>query len=957
EHCLSALRGPVDVAYFAPTHLDKIPSSGFDLYLHIDDGFHYTLPDALRPSAWWVIDTHITYDRDRDKATTFDFIFAAQREGAERLLADGLWPVWWLPLACNPEVHRRLEVPQDLDVAFVGNPGSPERQRLLELVQAHFPNSFIGNAYGEEMARVYSRAKVVLNRSIGRDVNMRVFEALASGSLLITNDLSDSGQADLFQDGQNLVTYRTDDELLEKIAYYLAHDGEREAIAHTGREAVLAHHTYAHRMRFILEAVSAQTERQVGEAQRRARPEAYYHFSRPDLAELMAPEGKRLLDVGCAAGRLGEELKRRGAAEVVGVELIPEVATEAKGRLDSVLVADVETAELPWPEDHFDYVICGDLLEHLRDPAAVLRKLARHLKPEGEVIASLPNIRHVAVISELAQGRWRYRMSGILDRDHLRFFTRREARELFRSAGLIVTECRPVPTPQHAQWEAAGRSPNLQLGPLGFQARSSADAEELFVEQWLLRARQHPLASVRGLASIIIPVWNQLEHTRLCLDSLREHTAYPHEIIVVDNGSDDGTPECLAEQADVTVIRNDRNEGFIKACNQGLRASAGDYLVLLNNDTVVTRGWLEGLLSIAEWDPAVGLAGPVSNNVSGPQQIPTGYSSLAAMHEWAAEYTRAHAGHLVEAERLIGFCLFIKRDLLDHIGFLDERFGIGLFDDDDLSLRTRRAGYRLVYTHGVFVHHFGNQTFQALGMDAEALLERNWEQFREKWAQDPQGAEHLGRLYVSVPRSDAAKPAQTGRRIAVVSLLFNWPSTGGGIINTVGMLRGLERAGYEVRHFYAQAAALGVGDLRAPLDTPSVPVPLGDGVPGRQQLGEAFREAVGSFRPDCVIVTDSWTCKPVLAHAAAGYPYLLRFHGLEGLCPLNGIRFVADGSGAPSCQTHLLADAGRCRDCVARHQGQTGTLHAAERAISGAASEAYVELLREALAGSAAVLV
>jgi glycosyltransferase involved in cell wall biosynthesis len=307
----------------------------------------------------------------------------------------------------------------------------------------------------------------------------------------------------------------------------------------------------------------------------------------------------------------------------------------------------------------------------------------------------------------------------------------------------------------------------------------------------------------------------------------------------------------------------------------------------------------------------------------------------------------------------VGFCLFIKRELLDHIGLLDERFGIGLFDDDDLSLRTRRAGYRLLYTHGVFVHHFGSKTFQALGVDAGQMLDRNWEQFRDKWAQDPRGAEHLRQLYVSVPRPqpDPAKPMPASRRIAVVSLLFNWPSAGGGIMDTVGMVRGLSKAGYDVRHFYAQAPALGVGDLRAPLDTPSIPVPLGAEMPSRGQLEDAFRKVVGDFRPDCVIVTDSWTCKPVLARAAARYPYLLRFHGLEGVCPLNGIRFVADRPGAPSCQNHLLADADRCRDCVARHQGQTGTLHAAERALSGAPADQYVALLREALADSAGVLV
>ena len=114
EHCLQALRGLCEVQHFLPTQMDEVPRASFDLHLQIDDGLRYRFPLDLRPSAWWVIDTHLQYDWDRQKASDFDFVFAAQRDGAERLEADWTGPVQWLPLACNPAVHRPHEVDKDL---------------------------------------------------------------------------------------------------------------------------------------------------------------------------------------------------------------------------------------------------------------------------------------------------------------------------------------------------------------------------------------------------------------------------------------------------------------------------------------------------------------------------------------------------------------------------------------------------------------------------------------------------------------------------------------------------------------------------------------------------------------------------------------------------------------------------------------------------------------------------
>src|SRR5207302_6229502 len=129
-----------------------------------------------------------------------DFVFAAQRDGAERLRAEGIESATWLPLACDPAIHRRHEVPRAYDVAFVGHIFPGPRDELLQLIAREFPGHFIGRAFFDEMARIYSASRVVFNRSLCNDVNMRVFEAPACGSLLVTNDLAENGQDELFRD-------------------------------------------------------------------------------------------------------------------------------------------------------------------------------------------------------------------------------------------------------------------------------------------------------------------------------------------------------------------------------------------------------------------------------------------------------------------------------------------------------------------------------------------------------------------------------------------------------------------------------------------------------------------------------------------------------------------------------------------------------------------------------------
>jgi len=164
----------------------------------------------------------------------------------------------------------------------------------------------------------------------------------------------------------------------------------------------------------------------------------YYLETRPDIQAIAHAQGKRILDVGCAAGELGHALKLAGALEVVGIERSAEAARLAKTRLDQVLVSDVESFDLPLEEASFDRIIFADILEHTIDPWSVLASYGRYLKSDGLVIASIPNIRFYAVIARLIFNRWGYSESGILDSTHLRFFTLPTIKEMFERAGYQI---------------------------------------------------------------------------------------------------------------------------------------------------------------------------------------------------------------------------------------------------------------------------------------------------------------------------------------------------------------------------------------------------------------------------------------------------------------------------------------------------------------------------------------
>jgi GT2 family glycosyltransferase len=258
------------------------------------------------------------------------------------------------------------------------------------------------------------------------------------------------------------------------------------------------------------------------------------------------------------------------------------------------------------------------------------------------------------------------------------------------------------------------------------------DTDPLAVERVV---RKRPVPS-RGLVSIVTLSWNAPTFTQKALESIAKSTSEPYEVIVVDNGSGSETLEMLRAIDDphIRVVYNSSNRGYAGGNNQGIAEARGDYVVLLNNDVIVTDGWLDGLLDAFRRIPGVGISAPRSNKVVGHQQLPiVNYNDEASLVAFAAERRErwARSGYL--ADRAIGLCLCIDRLLIDQIGGMDERFGMGNFEDDDFCLRTRAAGYGIYVCEDVFIHHFGSQSFAANNVDYAKTMNENWSKFAQKW--------------------------------------------------------------------------------------------------------------------------------------------------------------------------------------------------------------------------------
>ena len=235
--------------------------------------------------------------------------------------------------------------------------------------------------------------------------------------------------------------------------------------------------------------------------------------------------------------------------------------------------------------------------------------------------------------------------------------------------------------------------------------------------------------------SIIILTYNNLDKTRDCIESIRKYTDKDsYEIIVVDNNSTDDTKLFLEEQDDIKVIFNESNVGFPMGCNIGIANAEETYdILLLNNDTIVTKNWLSNLKKCLYSDEKIGAVGAISNNGANLQGVDFTYNNFDEMQNLASKNNISDVKKWEEKVCLIGYCLLIKREVMDQLNGLDEGYTPGYIEDNDLSLNIIKLGYRLMLCHDSFIHHYLGTSFRKDEDKFNKIILKNRDYFEKKW--------------------------------------------------------------------------------------------------------------------------------------------------------------------------------------------------------------------------------
>lgn len=484
--------------------------------------------------------------------------------------------------------------------------------------------------------------------------------------------------------------------------------------------------------------LSTWSERKMDSYTSFIKPTNYFGHEREEIIRQIPDNALTILDVGCASGLLGKRLKEENPQRTVyGIELDSLAAQQASLYLDKVINQNIESiTSLPIDIHSLDIIICADILEHLYDPYSTLHFLSKYLKEDGILLTSIPNIRHFSTLESLIRGSWSYEAAGILDETHLRFFTLKDMKKMLLKSGFEPAAITYSADPKY-KFELPDGKNHFSIDNDFFTLKNliRRDVQELEAIQYIITSTKlKPKVVPDQLVSIILVTLNQLDFTEICLESIIEATTENYELIIIDNGSTDGTVEFLRQHPSVKLIENNENVGFAAACNQGIAMAKGNYILFLNNDTLVTYGWLSHLLRWMKENPAIGLIGPVTNYAGSTQSIPgLTLATHQDMHKFAEEIMSKNWRKGYETDFLSGFCLLVKRDVIDTIGGFDEQFLIGSYEDDDFCLRAKLADYSLFVAQDVYVHHFGSMTFQGEQMNYLERHDQNWEVFKTKW--------------------------------------------------------------------------------------------------------------------------------------------------------------------------------------------------------------------------------
>ena len=301
---------------------------------------------------------------------------------------------------------------------------------------------------------------------------------------------------------------------------------------------------------------------------------------------------------------------------------------------------------------------------------------------------------------------------------------------------------------------------------------------------------------MKNICDVVILTMNHYKFTKLCLDSLHAFDAgLPVTLHVFDNCSTDSTPDNITRDffGKVRVWRSDQNLGFAAGNNMVIDRTNGRFVCLLNNDTIVTPGWLGEMVEAMESNPRIGIVGCRGNNVGGNKDQTVNCDYVADIDNVDLDEVCKHAKRLAKshprfrtAPWVVGFCMLLRRSMLNRIGLLDTRFWPGNFEDNDLCRRAVEAGYRVVVANRSFVYHFVSTTFKDNAAQWHTTFQVNKEKFGAKW-DDTGRKECIGRhprdrLKVAVELP--SEPVAAGKAMDICDELRHR----GGDIHTFGSL-------------------------------------------------------------------------------------------------------------------------------------------------------------------------
>lgn len=270
------------------------------------------------------------------------------------------------------------------------------------------------------------------------------------------------------------------------------------------------------------------------------------------------------------------------------------------------------------------------------------------------------------------------------------------------------------------------------------------------------------------MVSILIVTYDSAQFIEPCLGAILRNTKYPrYEVVIVDNNSTDNTRDLVRRFTEIDgrihLVTLPTNRGFAAANNAAAKRACGDYFVLLNADTMVSPGWLGRLIRHFERDPEIGLLSPTTNFAGNELKVNFDYGNSAEMETFAMRLARSNAGLRTPIPMVPLFCAVVPKTIWETAGELDEGFEVGMFEDDDFSLRVVRAGYKVMMAEDCFVHHFGQGSFAKLPPKRyEQVFQENLRRFENKWA--THWVAHKTRPGVLPPLADRRfSPAEFGQ--------------------------------------------------------------------------------------------------------------------------------------------------------------------------------------------------